>query len=1043
MAKKLSFTVCIALVCGLVLALTLAPPPVPPAAEAAPGIAPTPFSRVSVAPSPSVAGSPAPSAPSVSPSVATTPTPQRSIAVAGGSAAAAGSKNAEFRGVWVSSVLNLDYPSKAGLSVDKMKAEALSILDKAKEIGFTAVMLQVRPTGDALYTSELFPWSDYLTGTQGKAPADKFDPLAFWVTEAHKRGLELHAWINPFRVTKGSTSKPKHDLNALAATNPARLHPDWTVAYKDGNLYYNPGLPEVRRLIVSGVAELVRNYEIDGIHYDDYFYPEKDFPDEATFQTYGGSFTNRDDWRRENINTLIRDTQKTIADLRPDCRFGVSPFAIWANGKNNSLGSDTNGFESYFSQFADTRKWVKSGWLDYICPQIYWEIGNKNADYQKLLSWWANVVKDTGVDLYVGHASYRAGTGKNATDAWYGAQEIIRQLNLNKTVPEVRGDIHFRFGSFTENTALYTAVRNYYNNITPPAGSGSSSLVMPVTGLSALTVGRPGGNVSTGNAKYYLLGASDPKKPLYLNGVAVENRTPEGFFGVLLELKTGANTFTFAQDGQPEIKRVITRTTAGSSAPPKMTKAEVVAGSCYPTKSDEYRKPGEKVTLKCTAPIGATVTVTVGSQTLTMTPGTKTKPSGAGYFSTTYTCTYTLPASGKTKQIIALGTPTYTMKLDGVTSTRKAGGVIQSVTPGAPYLAEVTSDAAFLYAKNSTSGGSVSELCKGQKDYITAVTDDGAWVRLGQELWVQAADISRKLESTGLAAKPAKAAYAQTAKWDTLTLTGAAPTSARVEYDGGKLVFTVYNVTAAPQLTLPAGTAFSAAEAKLSGDRAVYTLTLAPGRRVEGYFVSLDGGNLVLNIKNTLKAAAGERPLLGIVILVDPGHGGSEPGAFGPLGSQVPEKLINFYTASKVRYELELLGATVLMTRTDDVTVSLNERVIQNRKLRPDLFLSIHGNSLDETVDAASVQGVSTWYKERVAKDFAETLYNTVWSELSRGKRNANQTNLYVCRPTWAPSALIETGFMCSPEDYAWMVDNAAQDKLAAAIAQGILNYFS
>ena len=362
----------------------------------------------------------------------------------------------------MSSVLNLDYPSVPGLSADELKREAADILDAAADIGYTAVFLQVRPTADALYASEIFPWSDWLSEAPGQAPAGGFDPLSFWVEEAHARGMELHAWINPFRITKGTPDAPLHDPEALPESHPARLNPSWTVNYPDGNMYFNPGLPEVRRLVIDGVSELVRRYDVDGVHFDDYFYPGLDFGDEEAFETYGAGFSDINDWRRDCVNRLIRDTAAAVKGARAGCRFGVSPTGVWANKSSNPLGSATRGYEGYYSSCADSRLWVKSGWVDYICPQLYWHIGHERAGYETLLLWWADVVGDTPVDLYIGQAVYRVGEGEAPSDAWYDESEITRQMALNDTIPEVAGVVHFRYGSLAGNPALYAAVKEAF-----------------------------------------------------------------------------------------------------------------------------------------------------------------------------------------------------------------------------------------------------------------------------------------------------------------------------------------------------------------------------------------------------------------------------------------------------------------------------------------------------------------------------------------------------------------------------------------------------
>ena len=378
-------------------------------------------------------------------------------------ASAANTQKKDFRAVWVSTIYNLDYPSSATTDPAKLKAEANEILDNCVELGMTAVILQVRPSGDALYDSDIFPWSKYLTGSQGTAPSGNFDPLEYWVAEAHKRGLELHAWINPYRVTRSGAS----DYNSLSADNPALLHPEWVVKHSDGNYYLDPGIPEVRQLVVNGAAEIVQNYDVDGIHLDDYFYPGTNFDDADTYAKYGAGFSNIDDWRRNNVNLLIQELDSTLHKLDPDISFGVSPFGIWANSSSMTGGSNTNGNQTYFSHYADTRKWVKEGWLDYICPQIYWEIGHSLADYKTLAYWWADVVKGTDVELYIGMADYKAGNS-SASSPWYGIKAIEDQLALNAQIPEITGEVHFRYKFLYSVSGLEDLYKKTYASSSEP-----------------------------------------------------------------------------------------------------------------------------------------------------------------------------------------------------------------------------------------------------------------------------------------------------------------------------------------------------------------------------------------------------------------------------------------------------------------------------------------------------------------------------------------------------------------------------------------------
>lgn len=365
----------------------------------------------------------------------------------------------QFRAVWVSTVYRLDYPSKATTDPAVLKADADQILQICADLGMTAVILQVRPSADALYPSNYYPWSADLTGRQGQAPADGFDPLEYWVEQAHALGLELHAWINPFRVTKGGQS----EYDSLTADHPAKVHPDWVVEY-DGKYYFDPGLPDVREYIIQSAEELARNYDIDGIHLDDYFYPGAGFDDGDTYAKYGSNFSDVGDWRRDNVNQLVKALGERLHAIDPELSYGISPSGVWADRSSQSQGSNTTGgFESYYASYADSRKWVKEGWIDYICPQVYWYIGHSSMDYETIVKWWADTVKGTGVSLYIGMADYQAGN-TDPTSPWYGVEAIRQQLALNETIPQVDGEVHFRYQFLAENTQLQALYREFYHS---------------------------------------------------------------------------------------------------------------------------------------------------------------------------------------------------------------------------------------------------------------------------------------------------------------------------------------------------------------------------------------------------------------------------------------------------------------------------------------------------------------------------------------------------------------------------------------------------
>jgi len=941
------------------------------------------------------------------------------ISVFSVSAAPEAPEKEELRGVWVATVANIDYPSKPTADSAVLKSEALKILDDAEAMGLNAIFLQVRPASDALYKSKLFPWSKYLTGEQGLAPDNAFDPLEFWAAEAHKRGMELHAWINPYRITKKTPKEPKHDLASLDPSNPARLKPEWVVKHSDGNLYYNPGIPEVRKLVIDGVLEIIENYDIDGIHLDDYFYPGKDFNDKAAYAKYGTAYGNIDDWRRENVNKLISELSKAVKAAGEAVSFGVSPFGIWANKSANTLGSDTRGMQTYYDQYADTRKWVKEGLLDYIAPQLYWYIGYEIADYSRLLSWWADVTAGTGVDLYIGQAAYRTGDA-DPKSPWYGIAEMEKQLQLNSENKEVKGSIFFSNRSLCNNPALSEALKSLYKK--------KSSI--PVS------VSRPAEDIQTTLEKYYLNGSSDPEKPLYLNGVPVENRSARGYFGVLVPLTEGANSFTLSQEAS-EVTRVIYRKTADSE-PAKMSGAEIISASVFP-QSQEYRNPGEKITLSCEAPYGSTVTVQIGGKRYSM------KPSGAvtgtsGLYADKFTCEYTIPAYKGTPRNIDLGKPVYTMNYKGTAKSCTAPAKIGVIMKGSPFYAKVEKEVIYTYNEASSSDGAAYELYSGMFDSVTGMSE--GYVRLSLGQWVKDSDVAVYTSKAQSRPIIKDTEYISGDGWDSLKLDISAPPAAIADFDGALLKINVSADSQAASPELPDDLPFSSVTVAKKVNNTEYTMALKKNRSISGYYIQKTETGLVLKIKRPVKSNNSDEPLSGLAIMLDPGHGGSDTGAIGPLGTEYPEKAINLNIAFKLQSELEQLGARVFLTRAADVNVSLEERLAASRNAKPDMFLSLHSNSMAEDVDISKVDGFAVFYREKLALPLAETIFQNTLTHLNRTNKGLHNKNFYVLRGTWTPSILVESGFVPNPYEFEWLIDENEQAGLTQSIAKSVVEYF-
>lgn len=345
----------------------------------------------------------------------------------------------EMRGIWISTVSNIDWPSKPGLTNKQLQTETDRILDHLQSMGFNAVFFQVRPASDAFYSSSHEPWSVYLSGEQGTAPDKGFDPLQYWIAQAHRRGMELHAWINPFRATTNAQkgSSPKHIT---------QTHPQWIIHFNKKG-YIDPGIPSARRHIQEIIREIVREYDIDGIHLDDYFYPypvgKETFFDTLSFKMHNPEGLPLSDWRRQNINNFIEGVQKTVKETKPWVVFGVSPFGVWRNARDDARGSQTSaGTTSYDMLHADVLAWMNNKWIDYVIPQIYWESSHPSANFNILAEWWS---RQKGCSTYIGHALYKV---NNGTAAWNDKNEMPNQLQKARKTKNIGGSVLFSYQQF-------------------------------------------------------------------------------------------------------------------------------------------------------------------------------------------------------------------------------------------------------------------------------------------------------------------------------------------------------------------------------------------------------------------------------------------------------------------------------------------------------------------------------------------------------------------------------------------------------------------
>jgi len=361
----------------------------------------------------------------------------------------------EFRGVWIATVDNIDWPAKGDVNVESQKADFIRQLDMHQKNGMNAMIVQVRPSADAFYPSQYEPWSQWLTGKQGVPPSPYYDPLQFMIEETHKRGMEFHAWCNPYRADF------QIGKSSIAPNHVTKIHPDWFLSY-GGKKYFDPANKQAQKFVVNVIRDIVKRYDVDAIHMDDYFYPYriagKEFPDEAAYQK-SGSTLSKDDWRRSNVDTIISMLSVAIKQEKPWVQFGISPFSVWRNNDKDPEGSDSKaGQTNYDDLYANILLWLQMKWIDYVAPQLYLEIGHDKIAYEKLLDWWSK--HSYGRHLYIGHGIYRV---DEKAAAWKNKNELPNQIDLLRQYPNVQGSIYFSSKTFDRNPNGWNdSLRNNY-----------------------------------------------------------------------------------------------------------------------------------------------------------------------------------------------------------------------------------------------------------------------------------------------------------------------------------------------------------------------------------------------------------------------------------------------------------------------------------------------------------------------------------------------------------------------------------------------------
>lgn len=938
----------------------------------------------------------------------------------------------EMRGVWIASTLNINFPSNPSLEVSQLKKELDDIVENVSDMGFNAIFFQVRPCADALYNSEIFPTSVYLTGEQGKTLENDFDCLEYLIYKASEHSIDVHAWVNPYRVTMYDG-----DENKLSKTSPAFLHPEYTVKYADGKTYFNPAIPEVRDLVVQGVKELVVNYpKLRGVHFDDYFYPyPKDgieFDDTKEYEKYGNG-KDKAQWRRDNVNTLIENTYKTIKSINNDCMFGVSPFGIWANSSSDTYvpGSDTVGLEAYSSLYCDALAWVKGGYVDYITPQNYWSFSTSATPFDNVARWWNANLDGTGVDLYMGHAAYKMGEYQN--------NELSQQVEFCRSLMSYKGSIFYGYEDLKNNTndvkddlkSLYVEEKFY----TEPKNTNQE-----------LTIKFPDNSPVVSTAYTYLTGNSNPYYPVEFEGSKV-SRTKDGYFSLYKKLEPGVNELLFVQNGNEyKFAGEFKNTKAQATSYKSMDKFEI--STVYPSK-ETWVTVGTPLEVSCSAPAGSVVSAKLGNTVIYLSP-TINPPENSEYMYELFKGTFMLSDVSDNDKVQEIGTLTFTATRDNENCT-KQGALIKQAGKNAYAYATVSQD--YTHTKVTTTSSFYDDFLPssyGMRDYIRFKSDGYYKLRFGgfvsEENVVVTYGQPLQLNKIITCAMEVVCIDSTNNKNNTTDLRFGVTENVPVDVDFREesMRIIIYNTDTSviPQFEIVDNPLVKSITGSVGTreNMIIYRVKLKNDSNFYGFNIVYEDGFMTVKLNNPQSLAKSDKIFEGKTICVDAGHGGRDGGALG--AGKKHEAHLNLEISMFLGEKLEELGANVVYTRTDETTVDLYQRMDLFNEVNPDLVISIHHNSVPSGSNAQKARGFVALYSNNSGVLLANTLSDVITNELSRQQRTTAYQQLAVCRNHRFPSALLEMSFISNPEEYQWTLTKGNCEKSAQAIVDGLVEYY-
>ncbi|MBC8570857.1 N-acetylmuramoyl-L-alanine amidase [Zongyangia hominis] len=915
---------------------------------------------------------------------------------------------AEIRAFTVSAYGENSLIPQENMTRSEAQKNIAAIVEHAATYGYNTIFVDAVAGGEAYYDSDLLPSSVHIDGKQDNR--QKYDPLRLLIKEAHRNEIRVYAVIHPFDLG-GIT-----DTDSLYQKHPAKLHPEWLTTASGGALAFDPAHIEVQKYIGKLAAEIAEHYNVDGIHLSGVSYAAG-MTSETAHQASSGALS-LEDFERNAIIACLSSVRAAVSDA------GIS-LGITAPGVNVHLSEEERGGALPAEDNGlDVTAVLEAGLVDYITPELFYDVGGADGDYQRIVQWWG----ETSQTYHIPVITLNAVSAAQRGDLFALADQIYlnRQQNFKGHILSTYADL----ASDTQGVDVYTA-----SMYALPASEQPTQVNLSFAQTLAVT--RPATDAfTTTYDRFYLMGTSDPSLPLTLNGENVEARGSGGTFGVLKELEVGENIFTFRQGDGVETVITITRQKKGEGE--AATISAIKENSVFPTASyGAYA--GEEITFSCIAPAGGEVSATFDGMHIPLEQAAVAEDGVPALYKGAATLRDDYPAGVTTR----VSTVSYTLIYEGKTSTTSSLGEIYVVGEGGKLTMTAAEYIGTVFSEPDTNSDIIASLKQGSVDLVTDQTDtmcelsSGGWILKSTVDFVEGAASYQNNVSEVLLKEKEDGGQ-------TYTIKGTHKPVFHSSLDDDAFTITLYHTVNVQEGLFENGKLFSDISQRVNDDESVtLRFTLKEGVKLWGYNVEYDlEGNTVLDFLTPPKLSDNPaKPLEGVVIALDAGHGGDDPGSLGPGGSNgATEKDINLAITYETQKQLEALGATVSLTRSDDSRLSFEERCMPPENMKVDFYISFHQNSVAEITDASDIHGTEIYYHYDTSAAFAQILHDTMTTALGRQARGAIQSTYRVTRMTFCPSVLVENGFMPNPAEYETLCDSFTIFRTANAVTLAIID---